>query len=727
MDDLERDLTTLLRERADATEVPHLPLESVIARGEVDASRSRRRNGLIAVVAVAAVVAAIAIPVGVQSLRSSSPSPAAPATTLPSPSYGVVEFIRSVSKPSAIAFGADGEIATLWSQCGPGSGGQPCKVAWMMQSGVADTADAGDALKNAKTYVGWAPSDARLAPSGKSFVVTSYASDQGFVIEPDGSTTDLTLTKATALRASDLQGASVVEHSNGVRLVHDEDATWTPMSNGDTFPLVAGTAVGDTFWGELFDNPTSYPPGFHPHDIVRWMQDGTWHSHYLPGGSDEPAVIASNRRQVAVAYDDDGSLGFTVSNDGGATWQDVPLSSLPFTDVSAMSATQTGTLFVNTTSGELYRSTDDAWTTFERVSGVGTAFIVPSVEVDDVIVQMLADGFPDRLAVVLGSGDVTPYGPPLASLVPSLPPSPSPGASPTSLDDLPRGALPKVPYIRDGLVVMNGIPTKAPAHFSILSAGGVVIVGSDWSRPSAKFWVYRGFGWVRAPWLGDSPPVLDPDGRYAGVLSYPDASTTRITEVDPQTGHEYGHLDLDIPRGIGGGGGQVQLEGIDTYGNVYYFDYDPDSLMRWAPHKVPTKLGSLRNYVSVSPLGVVMKHDHEPGVLYRVRADTGAEKLPATASADGVWSSGGHRMLVGSTVVDVETGAEYPMALPPQMTVTPLGFEDDDTVELLVHNSGAVYPDEHPASILRCFVASQTCERAEDLSDLKQTQFPESF
>jgi len=731
MDDLERDLTTLLRERADATDVPHLPLDSVLARGELDASRTRRRNGLIAVIAAAAVVAAIAIPVGVQSLRTSSPSPAAPLKSTSTSTDAALGFIRTIGQPSSVAVGDDGAgaYATLWSRCGAGSGGQPCQVAWMMQENVVPS---GDVLADATTYAGWAPSDAQIVAAGDDFVVTSYASDQGFVIHPDGSTADLRLLRSATPGPDASTASTVVDHSSGVRVVDIESATWQTVTNETGKAFDRGAVAGGMFWGERVHGSV---------EVAAYQGDGLAVDQHItaqPQAASGP--IAASGSSVAVAVSDEDSRGgpmtawLIVSTNGGSTFTNLSGSELTFdAAITSMVSSNDGVLFVSTYDGTVYRSTDDTWTHFAPVPDVTGRVLQP---VGGGSVLVLGTGTPGGSLILVGhDGSSGAYGPTLSQLVPPGPiESASANASPASLDELPMGALPKVPYLRGGLVVMNGIPTAAPHAISILAAGGVVVIGGDRDdQGDTTFWVYRGDGgWHRAPWLGTAaPPVLDPSGRYAAVATHPDDSTTRITLVDPQTGHEYGHTDLDIPYVSCCGGGQLsQLLGIDAYGNVYWMSYDKqngsDGLWRWAPHQVATRLGDAQNAVAVNALGVVMKHANEPGVLYLVRADQQGHELPASA-ADGVWSSDGHRMLVGSTVIDVETGAEYPMALPPQMAVTPLGFEDDDTVELLVHNSGAVYPDEHPASILRCFVATQTCERAEDLSDLKRTQFPESF
>ncbi|MGH3444178.1 MAG: hypothetical protein ACRDPB_02270 [Nocardioidaceae bacterium] len=97
---------------------------------------------------------------------------------------------------------------------------------------------------------------------------------------------------------------------------------------------------------------------------------------------------------------------YTVSNDAGRTWTQVPAAALPFATIESWAATNGGTLYVADMDQRLWRSTDDSWTHFERAPGPvvdlqasGRQALGRYPDSDRVIAQLGDSGHPAPLQV----------------------------------------------------------------------------------------------------------------------------------------------------------------------------------------------------------------------------------------------------------------------------------------------------------------------------------------
>lgn len=167
-------------------------------------------------------------------------------------------------------------------------------------------------------------------------------------------------------------------------------------------------------------------------------------------------------------------------------------------------------------------------------------------------------------------------------------PRPTPTSStPTSsrtLDDLPQGRPPAVPYLQGGALHVGDTAVETAAN-RVIAAGPTVLVGRTDER-AAHWWLLtdgelKPFG----PLDGVFTPVISPSGDLLVWTSYPDARTTRVTAWRPQEAREVDHVDLDAAYAeCCGGGQQIELLGIDARGTLYWQNavHSPDA-DAWSP------------------------------------------------------------------------------------------------------------------------------------------------
>lgn len=255
-------------------------------------------------------------------------------------------------------------------------------------------------------------------------------------------------------------------------------------------------------------------------------------------------------------------------------------------------------------------------------------------------------------------------------------PSTSPSSEPTtrtdSLDDLPQGPSPTVPYLLDGELHVDDLTVGADLN-RLLSAGDTVLVGRT-NGHDAHWWILDGGSLAPAPDLdGVHTPVLSPRGDLAAWTTYPDSRTTRIVGWRPDARSEVAHTDLDAPYAECCGGGQlVELLGFDTADRLFLTDRGDD--LEW-----------------------------DPG--------GGGAPRPAARVPDPltdrtrVWSSDGRLTAIGHWVSDSTTGTRTDLALPEGVTAEPVAFEADQSV-LVEMVAGPRHHD-----LVRCSVADGSCER----------------
>lgn len=161
--------------------------------------------------------------------------------------------------------------------------------------------------------------------------------------------------------------------------------------------------------------------------------------------------------------------------------------------------------------------------------------------------------------------------------------SPTPTSSAT-LDDLPQGRPPAVPYLQGGALHVGGKEIETAAD-RVIAAGSTVLVGRT-DEQDAPWWLLTDGELKPFEHLdGVFTPVISPGGDLLAWTSHPDAHTTRVTVWRPQEGREVDHVDLDAAYAeCCGGGQQVELLGLDAHDTLYWHNavHSPDA-DAWSP------------------------------------------------------------------------------------------------------------------------------------------------
>jgi hypothetical protein len=196
---------------------------------------------------------------------------------------------------------------------------------------------------------------------------------------------------------------------------------------------------------------------------------------------------------------------------------------------------------------------------------------------------------------------------------PSPSPSPSASTSPVTLDDLPEGPPPEVPYLQGGSLHVDGAAIATGADH-VLAAGSTILVGRV-GREHVGWWPLEGHQLVPVPALdGIFDPHLSPRGDLLVWTSYPDARTTRVTAWNPETRRGVDHVDLDAPYAECCGGGQdVEIYGIDGHDAVYWSK--APGITVWRPGSgAPGRLTGPDAVMQIAPTGPMVQADG-PGLL----------------------------------------------------------------------------------------------------------------
>ncbi len=252
------------------------------------------------------------------------------------------------------------------------------------------------------------------------------------------------------------------------------------------------TAAGGHAYGFVNDPLTDDQTGYGPAVDLRvasWTGEGPWSPSFPVGqGYDLEATAADDRAAVWVCdegghgWGGDGrscaSYGMAVTRDGGSTWDSLPAPERPFSDIDDAVAVD-GTLWVDSWPHGYWRSADDQWTRFSRVSLPRDAllhaedgFATAAVQDDDRVTvhRLTADGtttdpwvidIPDDRWPKLGSG------PSYADLLGV--------ANATALVDL-AGPAPSRLATRDGVAVLEaarGDPIATSDGLLLLDHGTV--------------------------------------------------------------------------------------------------------------------------------------------------------------------------------------------------------------------------------------------------------------
>jgi len=267
--------------------------------------------------------------------------------------------------------------------------------------------------------------------------------------------------------------------------------------------------------------------------------------------------------------------------------------------------------------------------------------------------------------------------------------SSAPTPLPRSYDDLPVGALPRVPYLHDRSlhVGTTTIPTTAD---SLYAAGDAVIVStyhpSTSSAPAHNTYeVLRNGRLVAVGFLPrDAVIALGPRGDVVAIASITGSRAERITATDPRTGTEIAHVDVRIPPYAGMGDRMsVAFFGFDGHDRVHFTANGREVLAWWPGHGSP--------HVSQGDPAVTMP----------------------VSTADG-------RLAVRKgTVIDHTTGARTSLALPRGTYRSTLAFESEDAVLVDIARRGSTAD-----GLVRCDTHTGTCERAGDIAGALEGEAP---
>ena len=155
---------------------------------------------------------------------------------------------------------------------------------------------------------------------------------------------------------------------------------------GDVADIAEGVVTPD---GTVVALPLTAGPA--PVKVATYA-DGRWSTRTLDEGNVPAALVTGNDRVAALAgidgkLTDVGTLAVSVD---GRNWAMLHPADLPFSSVTSMAATDTGTLYLGTRQG-LFRSADATWTRFTRVP-IESARLVASMG-DQVVVRTGADSY----------------------------------------------------------------------------------------------------------------------------------------------------------------------------------------------------------------------------------------------------------------------------------------------------------------------------------------------
>jgi len=337
------------------------------------------------------------------------------------------------------------------------------------------------------------------------------------------------------------------------------------------------------------------------------------------------------------------------------------------------------------------------------------------------LVGVVVTGLAIVATVVLATA--SPFDHPARSTSPSQHPrhEPSPTdpvvTSRQALDALPQGLPPKIPYLQDGDLHLDGavVPTRADR---LLTAGSTLLVGRSDVDP-VRWWIVDGLDLVHLPELdGVFTPSLSPTGDLLVWTSYPDKETTRITAWQPSTRAELDHVDLDAPYAECCGGGQEgEIYGIDLQDAVYWASRHGYQVWRPTTGANPRRLSGIRAMLEIAPTGPV----RQGGALGRTDARGRWSKLLDLPMDQGMtWSEDGKLVAYGGDdagtaalkqsptaewVLDTTSGTRTRLDLPSGVAVAVVAFESDRTVLV----DAIARPRRH--YLLRCTMADGTCER----------------
>lgn len=306
-----------------------------------------------------------------------------------------------------------------------------------------------------------------------------------------------------------------------------------------------------------------------------------------------------------------------------------------------------------------------------------------------------------------------------AAEAPPATPSPTPGLAIT-FDNLPVGAEPRIPYLRDGVLDAPGLRDVAVEADAIVAAGDTVLVhrGDKWFRP----------GHSTSALLGvQGRPALSADGRtlvYATGLSGVDG--TAVVAVDLTDGF--------ARIGVRSAPASLRLLGVDVERRVLWVD--GDRLMVWFPardHAEQVAFGWEGDMaVGVGPHELLVAHDRSsvgasedagyvgPLVTEPDGTDSAVKKrLPVREPHAARFSPGGGYLFENPLWVSrLDDGTRLRFRLDGGLRPEFLAFESDQAALVHISKGGR-------EGVARCSTRTGACELALEVPAGTDLVFPQ--
>lgn len=671
LDRLPEELTALLGSTASDAEVPPLPLRDILARGEALQRVRRRRAAIGTAIAAAVAVVVICLPLALAGHGpKTDPEPTRPTPTPTSTASGAespaLARVFSQGEPFQAVAGPDGALVTIWSTC-PSE--DQCHEAWRLTTGDGSAS-------------GLLPDSAgdTLLPTKDGAILTSYDGTPGPLLRFDGAILPLRQVASTTWGSA----ALALQHRGGLAILDPTKGTWSVL-HGD----YRGAATDDgTVWTET--------DAAHPRVI--WSSDGrAWQQHTLPDGNalTTGPVAAQGGHVVAasahIADDSNPLVDWSVTNDNGRTWSDVPASVLPFRDVDQMLVATSGTLFVNSPASGLFRSTDSSWTRFARVAIDHAGFIAPYG--DGVSVLAWQHRRLDGIDIVDAQGDVTSGA--ISWDARSSTPARA-GGDPSGIGDavagLSQGRSATTATISAGVLRVEGKAIARGVDDVVASSDESVMLlvrhgsVSAITRAGAETSLDALDGDTQGP-----APVISPNGTYAAAVHTGEHGDD-LVEWSLAAHRTLGSLPVDRAAE------RIKLDGIDDDGRIYATTVAPGGGFAWEPGTGRQPLTGAAADLATNGFGAVGPH----GVVEAA----GCDGTYAGISPSGSQMLCGIDVAPGIGVVSVSTHRVVPLGLPASAAdVIGVGFESDAAALVLVASSDGDW-------LVRCVTSDGTCVRA---------------
>ncbi len=240
-------------------------------------------------------------------------------------------------------------VLTVWEVCHDRDS-QDCDSAWQLR---------GPTGTRAGRVHGSLPTP-RVAGSG--YVISSW-DRPGILIDAQGRARPLKRTRHASPNVE-----ALIETGAGLFGVDSLSATTGPLPGAPRGQHVAaGTVTADGTVVANLDGSGQVAT----HVWTGTLDGSRWRTTMLTEGNAPDAIVSGGNHVAALAsYDgiDTWALGtLAVSSDAGRHWTQLHKRDVPFEDLDNLAATSNGVLFASTVRGQVFRSTDGSWTSYEAL------------------------------------------------------------------------------------------------------------------------------------------------------------------------------------------------------------------------------------------------------------------------------------------------------------------------------------------------------------------------